>query len=65
LHAHILDFQIYFQTFCKLYFCLGLCCFFAIDCEKEKSGMENVPCEVFMNEAKIETKLNGRRKSWA
>jgi hypothetical protein len=26
-------------------------------CEKKESGMENVPCEVFMNEEKIETNL--------
>jgi hypothetical protein len=24
---------------------------------KKKSGMENVPCEIFMNETKIETNL--------
>jgi hypothetical protein len=47
----------FFPTLCKLYFYLGVSHYFYRTLWKIESGMENVPCEVFMNEEKIETNL--------
>ncbi len=54
---HNLNFRIFFQTLCKPYFCLGFSFYLCKTLWKKKSGMENIPCEVFMNEEKFETNL--------
>jgi len=51
-----LDFRIFVQSFYKLYFCLGFSFYLYRTFWKRKSGMENVSCEIFMNE--VETKTN-------
>jgi hypothetical protein len=50
---HTLNFRIFFQTFCKPYFCLGFSPYFCKTLWKRESWMESVPCEVFMNETNL------------
>ncbi len=54
---HTLKFRFFFQAFCKPYFCLGFSPYLCKTLWKRGSGTKNIPCEVFMNEAKTETNL--------
>jgi len=55
--THYKVYEFFFKPFVNFTFTEVSLLIFIEDCEKRESGMENVPCEIFMNEEKFETNL--------